>query len=479
VTEAPATSALPVVVLVGRPNVGKSSLFNRLLGQRRAIVDDQPGVTRDRLLGTVVDEDRSYVCVDTGGFDARPPDDDALLAAVREQALGAVRDADCVVLVVDGSAGAAPADVDLARLLRRTGRPLVVAVNKIDVPAHDARLHDFHGLGTMPLVATSAAHGRGLEELRSAIREHLPASDADASGATQATRLALVGRPNVGKSSLLNRLLGVDRVVVSPTAGTTRDAIDTPIRLGGRPFVLVDTAGIRRRGRIRDRLEGHGAVRALGMLTRSDLVTVVLDATEGMTDQDARIVGRALEAGRGVLLAANKWDLLPSGVTLRAVQQRMARQHPGLGRLPVVGVSAKTGRGLADLTKRVLALETAYRRRISTADLNRLLQRAVASTAPPSPEGRPIRFFYATQTGSAPPTFAIFVSAPSRVPAAYVRYLENALRERFGLVGVPITVRLRSRRAEQARPAARPRGGGPRGRRTGTPRKRSRRSPRS
>lgn len=435
----------PVVAIVGRPNVGKSSLFNRMLRSRRAIVDDEPGVTRDRVMGVVSRDDRTFVCIDTGGFEAHPATDDELLSAVRRQSLDAARTADCVVYVVDGSAGLSPADVDLGQLLRRSGRPLVVAVNKVDVGSHADRLHDFHRLGLAPLVATSAAHGRGVDDLLDAIIARLP--DAPASPpAAGGTRLALVGRPNVGKSSLLNRILGEERVVVSAAAGTTRDTIDSPARIGGRPYVLVDTAGIRRRGRIRDPLEGHGTVRALGMLARSDLVAVVLDARDGLTEQDARIVGRALEAGRGVVLVVNKWDLLPAGTSLPAWRHEALARHRGLADLPAVAVSARTGEGMTGLGRAIHRVERAYRCRAATPELNRLLQQALRDHAPPSPSGRPIRFFYVTQTSECPPEFTIFASAPSRVPSAFVRYLQNVFREALELWGVPVRIRLRSRR---------------------------------
>lgn len=450
-TATPSTPGAPAVVaIVGRPNVGKSSLFNRVVGQRRAIVDDEPGVTRDRLVGVASHAGRTFVCVDTGGFDALPAGEDELIVAVRRQALEAIREADCVVYVVDGRAGLAPADVEVGRLLLRAGRPVVVAVNKIDTAGHAGRLHDFHRLGLAPLIATSAAHGLGLDELLDAVVARLPEVAAPARTAT-GTRLALLGRPNVGKSSLANRLIGAERVVVAPTAGTTRDAIDTPITLGGRPYVLIDTAGIRRRGRTRDPLEGHGAVRALGMLTRSDLVAMVLDAAEGVTDQDARLIGRSLEAGRGVVLVANKWDLLPRGATIDAWRRRLRALHPALASLPAVAVSARTGSGLPRLARAIGALDRAYRRRVPTAELNRVLREVLERQAPPSPGGRPIRLFYATQTGLAPPAFTIFASAPSRMPAAFTRHLENVFREAFDLAGVPVTVRFRSRR-EPARP---------------------------
>jgi GTP-binding protein len=291
----PVTSGLPVVAIVGRPNVGKSTLFNRIVGSRRAIVDDAPGVTRDRVVAPAAYEGRTFLCVDTGGFHAENPRDPADIdAQVRGQALAAIEEASVIICVVDGHAGLAPVDHDTVRLLERSRKPVFVAVNKIDGTARDGLVHDFHALGVDRLFPISSAHNRGIDDLLDVVVAALPAHEIPAPEA--GTRLALVGRPNVGKSSLLNRLLGTERTLVSPRPGTTRDAIDTPVVANGRPYVLIDTAGIRRRSRVESQLERHGAVRALGMLERADIALVVLDASEGMTDQDARIVGRALEA---------------------------------------------------------------------------------------------------------------------------------------------------------------------------------------
>ena len=454
-------SELPVVAIVGRPNVGKSTLFNRIVGSRRAIVDDAPGVTRDRVVAAANHSERSFLCVDTGGIAAEPPRDRAaLVARVREQALTAIAEADCVVCVFDATAGLLPEDRETVRLLRRSGKPVVWAVNKIDAPGRDALLHDFHAVGVEPLVAVSAAHGRGVPELLDAVVASLPvhAPAADRGGGV---RLAFVGRPNVGKSSLLNRLLGAERAIVAPEPGTTRDAIDTPVTVDGRPYVLIDTAGIRRRGKVHEPLERHGAVRALGMLARTDLVLIVLDAAEGMTDQDARLVGRAWEAGRGIVLVANKWDLVPparrDATTFR---EALAAAHPAFARLPLVPVSARTGEGLGDLFPAVARVEHGYGATLPTPALNRALEAAVGATPPPSPGGRALRFFYAAQTGHRPPAIAVFVSRPDLVPPAYVRYLTTRLADAFTLVGVPLRLQLRARRPPAT---GRPRRGRPAG----------------
>jgi GTP-binding protein len=466
-------SELPVVAIVGRPNVGKSTLFNRIVRARRAIVDDAPGVTRDRVVAAAEHAGRSFLCVDTGGIETTAARDaTALGASVRAQTLAAVEEASCVVCVLDGPGGLAPEDRETVRLLRRSGKPVLFAVNKIDTPARAALLHDFHALGVEPLLAVSAAHGRGMGELLDAVVARLPATGEAVAERVPGTRLALIGRPNVGKSSLLNRLLGEERAIVAPEAGTTRDAIDTPLTIDGRPYVLIDTAGIRRRGRIHEPLARHGAVRALGTLARTDLVLVVLDAAEGMTDQDARLVGRAWEAGRGVLLVANKWDTVPrTRHDSRRFREALVAAHPAFANLPLLCVSAHTGEGLGDLFPAVRKVERSYAAALATPALNRVLEAAVAAHPPPAAQGRAVRLLYATQTAERPPTITIFSSAPRDVPDAYVRYLSARFAQAFELTGVPLRVHLRARRpaAGPRRPTAKPRD-----RRTRTPRSKGR-----
>ena len=448
-----ARRSLPVVAIVGRPNVGKSTLFNRIVRARRAIVDDLPGVTRDRVVARAEHGGHAFVCVDTGGFVADVPRDPADLAAqVRAQALAAVEEADCVVCVLDGIAGLAPADRDTVRLLARAGKPVLFAVNKIDTAGREPAAAEFYAAGVERLFPVSAAHNRGVDELLDAVVAQLPVT-AEEVRDDHGTRLALLGRPNVGKSSILNRLLGAERALVAPEAGTTRDHIDTPVRIDGRPFVLIDTAGIRRRGRASNVIERHGAVRALGMIERTDLVCFVLDATEGMTDQDARLVGRAWEAGRGVLLLANKWDLL-SGPRrdVRTFRRTLAAAHPAFASLPLLCVSARTGEGLEGFFGVLAQVERSYHAALGTPRLNQVLRAAVEAHAPPSPDGRPVRLFYVTQTHAAPPEVTVFASAPSRIPTAYQRFLRTRFVEAFGLVGVPLRVRFRARRDAPVNP---------------------------
>jgi GTP-binding protein len=438
---------LPVVAIVGRPNVGKSTLFNRIVRERRAIVDDAPGVTRDRVVAPASHEGRAFLCVDTGGFSAEPSRTaPPLLGRVREQTLTALADADCVVCVLDGMSGLVPEDRETVRLIRRSSKPVFFAVNKLDTPARAALLHDFHALGVAELWPVSATHGHGLTALLDAVVAALPPARTADSGALPGTRLALIGRPNVGKSSLLNRLLGAERVVVAPEAGTTRDAIDTAVTAGGKPYVLIDTAGIRRRARPAGVLERHGAVRALGTLARSDLVLVVLDAAEGMTDQDARLIGRAWAAGRGVILLANKWDTVPADRRIAGrFREAVHAAHPSFADLPLLCVSAKTGEGLAQVFPTVARVERSYAATLPTPAVNRALAAAVKAHAPPLVRGRAQRLLYATQTGRRPPTLTVFASAPESVPTAYARYLEARFVDVFKLVGVPLRLHFRAR----------------------------------
>ncbi len=458
------TRRMPVVTIVGRPNVGKSTLFNRLVRTRRAIVDDMPGVTRDRITARATHRGHVFTCVDTGGFSAEPPrNTPALTTHVRAQMLAAIDMADCVICVFDGRTGLVPEDRDTVDLLRRCGRPVVFAVNKLDTGSHEHWRHEFHAAGIPDVLAISAAHARGLDTLLDAVVTTFPTPDettGEMAAGEGALRLALIGRPNVGKSSLLNRLLGEERAIVAAEAGTTRDPVDTPLTVAGRPYILIDTAGIRRRGRVHEPLERHGAVRALGMLERSDLVLFVLDATEGMTDQDARLVGRAWAAGRGVLLLANKWDLVSAGQRAgKHFRERVASGTPAFAELPLLCVSAHTGEGLGDLFPMVTRVARAYDASLPTPKLNRVLRAAVAAHPPPnSSPGRAPRLLYATQTGKRPPTVTVFAGGPApELPPSYARYLTNRIAHTFGVVGVPL--RLLVRPARQG-------GNAPRGRRT-------------
>jgi GTPase len=448
-------SSLPIIAIVGRPNVGKSTLFNRYAGHRRALVEDRPGITRDRIAEEVEVGARRVLVVDTAGLD--PEAEAGLPAAVQAQAWSAVHDADAILWVADAQAGVLPDDGELARTLRKTSKPVTLAVNKIDVPAHAARVSEFHGLGFERTRAISAEHGRGawdaLEELVALLP---PAAEAEAEQAA-GIRIAVVGRPNVGKSSLVNRLLGEERVVVSEEPGTTRDAIDAVLERDGERYTLVDTAGLRRPGRRAETTEHVSALMTVRALERADVALLLVDAEEGCTDQDARVGRLTRDRGVAALVLANKWDRLRGTERAEAVRKDIAHGLRFMDDAPVLAVSARTGAGLDALFDRVRQLHETARRQISTAELNRWLQDAVRRHEPAMAQRgsrrRPLKFFYATQTGVRPPAFTLFCSEPGAVQPAYVRFLENRLRDAFDFAGTPVRIRLRARsqRAAAAR----------------------------
>ena len=435
-------AALPSVAIVGRPNVGKSTLFNRIVGHRRALVDDQPGVTRDRLVARAEWAGRAFEVVDTGGFDTEHEPE--LPRRVRDQSLRAVADARVIVFVVDGRAGIGPVDRSMARLLAETGKPVVCVVNKLDVGRHDELAYEFYELGLGEPLPVSAEHGLGLDEMLDRIVEHLPAASAEAE--SPALRLALVGRPNVGKSSILNRLVGEERVLVDAVAGTTRDPIDTTIDVDGEKLVLVDTAGIRRKSRIDERLEKATVSSALRSVERADVAALVVDGSEGVTEQDARIARLVLDRGRGLVVVVNKWDRVPIEKRDPAAYVAEIRGlYKHLEAVPAVTVSALRDTHVDEIIPAARRAGAAHSLRIATRQLNDVLGEAVAAVEPPIRSGKRARFYYATALSTRPPTIALFVNDPEHVTTAYLRYLENRLREAFPLEGTPIRLHLRAR----------------------------------
>jgi GTP-binding protein len=439
----------PIVAIVGRPNVGKSTLFNRYAGYRRALVDDVPGVTRDRIAEEIEVGSRPVLIVDTAGLDPDP--DSKVDAAVQGQARAALELADAILFVVDGRAGLVPQERELARWLQRTRKPVAVCVNKIDAPQHAPLVAEFHALGLPRVAGVSAEHGSGawdlLEELVAALPPPGEAAAPEAKAEEAPIRIALVGRPNVGKSSLLNRLVGEERVVVSDEPGTTRDAIDVKLAVGDEHYVFVDTAGIRRPGR-RDRLAERGsALMAIRALERADVALVLIDGSEGFRDQDLHLLGLVRERGRACGLLVNKTDLL--GERGKELAREIERRMRGMPDVPVLNVSALTGKGVGRVLPLARRLAAAACREIPTPELNRWLQDAVKKHEPAmaqrGPRRRPMKFFYATQTATRPPTFVLFCTEPAAVQPAYRRFLENRLRERFDLAGVPVRLRLRKR----------------------------------
>jgi GTP-binding protein len=445
----------PIVALVGRPNVGKSTLFNRLIGRRQALVRDVPGVTRDRLYGPVVFERWQATAVDTGGLD--PGSEEPLIEAVRRQVMIAVEEADVVVFVVDARDGVTGLDLEIAQTLRRAGRPVIVAANKIEGGrGQEAAAADFFGLGFGDPIPISAEHGRGVAELLEVVRSRAPqTSEAEAGG--EPVNLAVIGRPNVGKSSLVNAMVGTERVLVDQRPGTTRDAVDTRLVYRGRPYVLVDTAGIRRKGKTEEPLEKLAVVMALRSLERSQVAVIVIDATEAVTSQDAHIAGYAHDAGRAAVLVVNKWDLVPQGMVRRA--EVIGQIHDRLTFLdyaPVCFTSAVRGEGLVDLFDAIDHVARESRRKVPTAAVAETVRDAVARR-PITIRGVPLTVQSAMQVGTNPPTFALRVNRPEEIHFSYQRYLTNALRQAFGFAGSPI--RLSFRKAVGR--AARARGGRP------------------
>lgn len=439
---------LPIVAIVGRPNVGKSTLFNRFAGRRRALVADRPGITRDRIAEEIEVEGRRVLLVDTAGLE--PAAESGLPAAVQAQARAAIDEADAILFVTDGASGVLPEDEALARTLRRTSKPLVLAVNKIDVPLHSSRTAEFHGLGLEPVVAISAEHGTGswdaIETLVALIPQPTePVHPREDGG----IRIAVVGRPNVGKSSLVNRLAGTERVVVSDVPGTTRDSVDIQLLRDEQRYTLVDTAGLRKPGR-RDRTAERGsALMTVRALERADVAFAVIDAAEGFTDQDATVAGLARERGLPVAVIANKWDQVAGQGTAERVRAEIAHGLRFMSDAPLLSVSALTGSGVGKLFATAKRLSEVSRRRIATADLNRWLQDAVRKHEPAMAQRgqrkRPLKFFYATQASVQPPTFVLFCTEPKAVQPAYRRFLERMLRERFDFEGAPVRLRLRGR----------------------------------
>jgi len=424
----------PVIAIVGRPNVGKSTLFNRLIGHRRSLVRDMPGVTRDRLYGTVAFARWQATVVDTGGFEPRPSSD--LVAGVKSQVLTAIEEADLIVFVVDGRAGITSLDEEIAATLRRSDRPVLLAVNKVDSGSQESAVAEFYRLGFSPVLSISAEHGRGVAELLEAAGDLAPAPTPAAPGA--GTRVAIIGRPNVGKSSLVNAVLGHARVLVHAEPGTTRDSVDTPVTFRDRPYVLIDTAGIRRKGRVSEALERLAVVMALKSLERTDVAVLVLDASEGVTAQDAHIAGYAEQAGRAVVVAVNKWDLVPRGLVQKAdVVGQIYERLPFLEHAPVCFTSAVTRHGLAELFDDVDRVAAEAKKRIEPGPLLTALRQAV-ERRPMSARGVAFRVYSAQQVSSSPPTFAVRVNLPDEIHFSYQRYLLNSLRHSFGFAGSPI-----------------------------------------
>jgi GTP-binding protein len=433
----------PLVAIVGRPNVGKSTLFNRLVGERLAIVEDVPGTTRDRLYADAEWGGVTFTLVDTGGL--VPDTHDDLVAQVRAQAEIAMGEADVIVFLTDVLEGVMPGDEEIAQILRRSEKPVFLAANKADNERRRLEAVEFYVLGMGEPWPISALHGAGsgdlLDEIVAAFPVEVVGEEAEA------VKIAIVGRPNVGKSSLLNKLLGRERAIVHEAPGTTRDAIDTLMEWGGEPLVLIDTAGIRRRGRIERGVERYSVLRSLRAIQRADVVLLLLDATEGVTAQDAHIAGYILEEGKSVVVIVNKWDVVDKGPrTTEEYRQKVRVGLRFLDYVPVLFISAKTGQRVGQVLPTALRAQAARLVRIPTGELNSLLQEVIARHAPPSKAGKRLKFYYATQAAVNPPTFIFFVNDKRLVHFSYRRYLENRIRERYRFEGTPLRMSFRERR---------------------------------
>ncbi len=432
-----------IVAIVGRPNVGKSTLFNRIFGRRTAIVDDFPGVTRDRNYAVVTRFEKTFTLVDTGGFE--PISKEPLLSQMREQSQLAMEEADVILFLMDGREGLTPADQEVAEMLRRVEKPVFFAVNKVDGPNQEVGAAEFYALGVDDIQLISAEHGLGINTLVDGILDVLPDTAADDGEETE-TRLAVVGRPNVGKSSLVNRLLGFERVVANPTAGTTRDSIDSVLTFNQKKYVLIDTAGIRRKGRVSQKLEKFSVLQALKSLDRCHVALVLIDAVEGITDQDLTIAGYAHERGRAVILIVNKWDQVKKDhTTMGEYIKEVRRMFKFLPDYPIQFVSALTGQRVNKIMADVERVSAEFTRRIATAELNRVLKDAEISHPPPMYRGKRLKLFYMTQVVVRPPTFVIFVSHSDGIHFSYERYLTNCIRQAFGFEGCPIRLKFKDR----------------------------------
>ena len=438
----------PVVAVVGRPNVGKSTLFNAIIGERVSIVEDTPGVTRDRIYADVNWLNYNFTMIDTGGIE--PSTKDIILSQMREQAEIAIATADVIVFVTDVQQGLVDADGKVADMLRRCGKPVVLAVNKVDdVKKYMADVYEFYNLGIGDPVAISAASRLGIGDLLDEIAKYFPKETEEAEE-DERPKVAVIGKPNVGKSSIVNRLCGENRVIVSDIAGTTRDAIDTDVTYNGREYVFIDTAGLRRKNKIKEEIEKYSIVRAVTAVERADVVLLVIDATEGVTEQDAKIAGIAHERGKGIIILVNKWDaLVKDDKTIYRETEKIRDILSFMNYAEIMFVSAKTGQRLNNVFDMIDMVLENNAMRVATGVLNEIMTEAVAMQQPPTDKGKRLKLFYITQASVKPPTFVIFVNDKKLMHFSYQRYLENRIRETFGFKGTSLKFIIRERKEEQ------------------------------
>lgn len=437
----------PVVAVVGRPNVGKSTFVNRIIGSRQSIVDDQPGVTRDRIYFDVEWQNKEFTLIDTGGI--IPGDEDEIMLNIFTQAKVACDEAEKIIFLVDGKDGINPIDYDIANVLRRSGKPIYLAVNKIDAPEHFNNISDFYALAVGDPHPISALHGSGgVGDLLEAITEDFEINENKEDSSI--IKLAIVGKPNAGKSSIINALLGEDRVIVSDISGTTRDSIDSKVKYEGEEFILVDTAGIRKKSKVDWGVEKFAVDRAIRAIRDCDIAVLVIDAIDGLTDQDKKISQIVVESGKGLIVAINKWDLVTdkdkSGDPTAKYTQKLMHEAPFLDFAPKIFISAKTKQRLVSIYKQANEVYEQCNKRVSTSILNKVLLEAMAMNPPSTKRGKKLRVYYATQVRTAPPTFILFVNDEDLVQDSYKRYLENKMRESFGFFGTPIRMSFRERK---------------------------------
>ena len=434
----------PVVAIVGRPNVGKSTLFNKLVGRRMSIVDDTPGVTRDRIYGDCEWLGHTFLLVDTGGIE--PNTTDTILAQMRTQAEVAIDTADAIFFVTDLKSGVVATDHEVASMLQKSGKPVVLCVNKCDsIGEPDPAFYEFYNLGLGDPFPVSAAHGHGTGDLLDEVLKYLPESSEEEEE-DDAIRVAVIGKPNAGKSSLINRICGQERVIVSDIAGTTRDSIDTEVENEDGRFVFIDTAGIRRRSRVSDSIEKYSIIRAKMAVERATVCVIMIDATEGFTEQDSKVAGIACENGKACIIAVNKWDAVEKdGKTMDTFRRELMQDFSFMSYAPIIFISAKTGQRIDRLMKLIKFVDDQNSIRISTGNLNTILAHATARVQPPTDKGRRLKIYYMTQASTRPPTFVCFVNNAELFHFSYQRYLENQIREVFGLEGTPVKFVIRER----------------------------------
>ncbi|EAW7172650.1 TPA: ribosome biogenesis GTPase Der [Listeria monocytogenes] len=435
--------AKPVVAIVGRPNVGKSTIFNRIVGERVSIVEDVPGVTRDRIYNSAEWLGKEFNIIDTGGIDLS---DEPFLEQIRAQAEIAIDEADVIIFITNGREGVTDADEQVAKILYRSNKPIVLAINKVDNSEMRDQIYDFYSLGFGEPYPISGSHGLGLGDMLDAVRAHFPKEEEE-EYPDDTVKFSLIGRPNVGKSSILNALLGEDRVIVSDIAGTTRDAIDTTYTFDGQDYVMIDTAGMRKRGKVYESTEKYSVLRAMRAIERSDVVLVVINAEEGIREQDKRIAGYAHDAGRAIIIVVNKWDAINKDEkTINVWTEDIREQFQFLSYAPIVFVSAKTKQRLNNLFPLINQVSDNHSLRVQSSMLNDVISDAVAMNPSPMDKGKRLKIFYTTQVAVKPPTFVVFVNDPELMHFSYERFLENRIREAFPFEGTPIRVIARKRK---------------------------------